>query len=217
MNLSFLFAAAGLLVTLMGGISKADVFIGSGFTLVDGSNAAVGVASSDIVISGDGRSVGSVNSVTLSNFTHTSLGDLVITFEHVESGSSVILTSPPDSRSSNFNGTYTFLVNPGLQTIDEATSGQNSAFNLPSGNYAMSAYGGGAGIGPRTNFAGFSGINLNGTWRLTIEDFAEGDTGAVGGWSFDVSAVPEPTSMLLIATVLGIGGFRMRRKKFREA
>lgn len=215
MKLAFLFAATGLLVTLMGGLSKADVFVGSGFALVDGG-AGIGVASGDIAISGDGRSVASINSVTLSNFTHTWIGDLVITFEHVESGSSVILTSPPDGRSSNFNGTYTFLVNPALQTIDEASLGQSDAFDLASGNYAISSYGGGTAIGPRTNFNSFAGINLNGTWRLTVEDFVGGDSGAVGGWSFDVSAVPEPASMLLIATVLGIGGFRMRRKNFCE-
>jgi hypothetical protein len=66
MKLSFLFAAASLLVTLMGGISRSDVFVGSGFALVDGG-ASAGVASGDIVIAGDGRSVTSVNSVTLSN------------------------------------------------------------------------------------------------------------------------------------------------------
>lgn len=218
MKLSRLFVTAGLLVSLISGVTKGDVFVGGGFALVDFDdvNSEVGEASGDISIAGDGRTVASINSVTLTNLTHTWIGDLVVTLEHVESGASTVLTSPPDGRSANFNGTYTFLVDAGLQTIDEASLGQGTAFNLASGNYAMSNYGGGSAIGPRTDFAAFDGVSLDGTWRLTFFDFVGGDSGALGGWSFDASAVPEPTSMLLLASVVGLGGLKLKLRRRSE-
>lgn len=181
-------------------------FSGPGFAIVDATTTENGVASSTITISGTGLTVTSLNSVTLTGLSHTFAGDLEIDLEHVATGTSVVLTSPPTTASANFNGTYTFVVNPGLSTIDEVTNGQPSSFNIPSGSYAPSAFG-----GNRTNYNAFNGLALDSVWRLTITDFAPGDVGSLQSWGFNVSAVPEPGTV----AALGLGVAALLRRKKR--
>lgn len=190
----------------------ADVFNGAGFSFVDATATSAGVATGNIVIAGDGRTIGSFNSVTLTGATHTWLGDLEIILRNVTTGQTVTLTSPPDARGANFNGNYTFTVNAGLQTIDEATNGLLDADNLASGSYAISSYGGGTNPGPRTNFNSFLFLPFDGTWQLQVSDFGVQDTGALTGWSIDITAVPEPTSIALLgAGLLPVYVFVRRR------
>jgi subtilisin-like proprotein convertase family protein len=192
--------------------SLAVTYTGAGFTLADGTSTAVGVASSDITVTDTGT-VGSINSVTLTNLTHTWLGDLEIRLTNVASGTSVILASPPDLRSANFNGTYTFAVGTQYQTIDEASLNQASTYNVPTGTYAISSYGGGTNVGARTSYSALTGLPLAGQWRLEISDFAPGDTGALGSWSLNATpqAVPEPATMAALG--LGAAAMLRRRKK----
>ncbi len=213
----FLFLTACLSV-LSASPVKAEIFTGSGFSLVDAvTGVGVGVASGNIVIAGDGRTLTSFNSVTINNLTHTWVGDLVVDLTHIESGTTVTLTSPPDNNSANFNGNYTFAVNAALQTIDEASAGLASAADLASGSYAISAYGGGTANGPRTSFDTLTGLPLDGTWRLRFTDFGVGDTGAVGSWSMDITAVPEPSSFGLLGSLLAVGFARKRKNKLALA
>jgi hypothetical protein len=202
-------------VCLTASFARADVFNGSGFNLVDGTATTTGVASGSIVVSGNGGTVGSINSVTVTGLTHTFIGDLDIFLIKVETAQQVALTSPPDLRSSNFNGTYTFLVNPGIQTIDEGTAALGDADVLSPGNYAISSYGGGTAIGPRTSFSVFSNLPIDGTWQLRVRDFAAGDTGAVASWSFDATivSVPEPGACFMVCLGAFPAFIRYRRRR----
>jgi subtilisin-like proprotein convertase family protein len=50
-----------------------------------------------------------------------------------------------------------------------------------------------------STLSGFNGTNPNGTWRLFIEDFSPPFLGSVaGGFSLQVTIVPEPASLFLI-------------------
>jgi len=170
-----------------------------------------------------GVTVDQVTSVTLTNLTHTYIADLAISLLHVESGQSVVLTSPPDDTAANFGGTYTFVVDPGLQTIDQVTRNTNTSFVVPTGSYAISDYAGEGGEnGPRTDFTAFAGIPLSGTWRLSIEDFEVLGTGTLGSWSFaatttSAAAIPEPGTLALLPlgalALAGAGAGRRRRRK----
>lgn len=56
--------------------------------------------------------------------------------------------------------------------------------------------------------------NPNGQWDLFVMDSLGGDSGSIsGGWSitFDVAAVPEPSSLLSLSVLAAVGIFRRRR------
>lgn len=205
------FSASALVASILAiaSTSQAAVYSGAGGPLIDGSDDDFGLSQFDIPVSGTAGVVTSLNSVTLT-LEHTWVGDTAIEI-YSPDGTFVSLASPPDARSSNYNGTYTFVVDPTKQTIAEASTGLASTSDIPSGEYAPSSYAGTAN-GPRTNYSGFVGDQVDGVWSLLIGDFLEGNTGTLVSWSFDVSysVVPEPGTAVAIAGVAGFGMLRRR-------
>ena len=196
------------------------MFIGGGFTLVDATAAGSGTAFGNIVVAGNGGTVTSIDSVTINGFTHTWIGDIFVDFRNVTTATAVTvrLAGPADATAANFNGSYTFSVNPALQTIDEAAFGKGELDDIAPGPYAIAGYGGGTLNGTRTDFNSMSNLAIDGTWQLRVIDFGQGDTGVITGWSFNatITAVPEPSSIALLGSVAIAGGFYGVRRKGRR-
>ncbi len=216
--------AGGAIVTLIAllgmqqpAAAQTEYTGGPGGPLVDANGLMPGLFTSNLVISGTGLTVAQINSVTLNNLTHTAIGDLEIALVNLDTTRVIVLTAPPEARNSNFNGAYTFTVNASLPTVDEATAGLSDTQDLPLGFYAASEYGGGFNNGERVDFSALDNTPLDGAWQLQIGDFFPGDTGALGSWSFNARtasvAVPEPSTLALLAPVALMGGVALRRRK----
>lgn len=165
---------------------QAQSFPGSGFTVVDGGNRTA-ASCSTVNVTGLTTDV-VVSSISFNGFTHSWLGDLELRVYRPADAAppsatgSVVLASPPDGRSCNFNGNYRFTDNA-AQSIDAATVGCASATNLPSGDYRTSTYGGGTSNGPvtslTTSIGSLTAAQANGAWRVCAFDFGTPDGGAV--------------------------------------
>ena len=60
---------------------------------------------------------------------------------------------------------------------------------------------------PTALLSSFNGVNLNGNWTLFVADVSGGDVSRVTSWGVDISAVPEPGSLVEGAVaVLFLGG-----------
>ena len=175
-------------------------------------NTNAGVFTSDINVANPGV-ITSFNSITLDNFSHTWVGDLVFELGHVDSGTTVIFMYRPLKVSaisgygsdSDLNGTYTF-DNDLTSTFGSSDSIWLAASNnsvIPGGTYAASAdvFTGSAKTSYQpVNLDVFAGESIAGTWELTIRDESIGDVGTFSGWQFNatVNPAPEPASAALI-------------------
>lgn len=165
-------------------------FVGPG-----GVISQLGSTGFDLVISGTDATVGSVNSVTVTNIFHSSTGYTSISLYRPltpQTGISVFLTADTHNVSSSdtaqYNGTYTFLVDPTLKTFREVALATNGP--VPSGTYAMQSQGNLA----RTNFSEFANLPLDGTWTLLVHALTSAGTPSLGSWTLNVTPVPEPVS-----------------------
>lgn len=189
----YAFAFASLMLFSSASV-EAQTFSGPGYTITDGGGRAA--ASCSIVpVSGITSNV-VVNRVTYTSFVHSFIGDLELRVYPPAAAAppsttgSQIISSPPDGRACNFNGTYNF-TNTGTNSIDAATVGCTDGQTVAPGNYRTSNYGGGTNPGAITNLGGLFGAltpaQANGNWRVCSFDFIAPDGGTVGGTSINFS------------------------------
>lgn len=183
------------LALLLFGTIQAQIFTGSGFTVVDGGSR-VAASCSTVPVSGvtGNRNVRAISFTG----THSWLGDTEIRIyppgvaAPPSTTGSVVISSPPDGRACNYSGTYRFS-DQAAQSIDAATVGCADATNLAPGDYRTSTYGGGTNPGPVTSLTTTFGLRtpaqINGNWLVCMFDFAAPDGGVIASTSIQF-AVP---------------------------
>jgi subtilisin-like proprotein convertase family protein len=150
-------------------VELATTFFGNGGNIPDGSSCFT-----DDIIVKDSFSITNVT-VTLKDFVHTWVGDLVVRLRHLETGTVVELFRRPgqpqfssSGYSNDLNGNYIF--NDRSPKSFEVAAGEHSV--IPSGKYA-----------PSEALSAFSGLPVAGTWQLMINDCSAGDSGCLDSWS----------------------------------
>jgi subtilisin-like proprotein convertase family protein len=164
------------------GCPAATITTGSNNTPVPIPDSGGPVASSTINIAGAGTYLFDVD-VTV-NITHTFPGDLDIT---LQSPSGKIVTLSSDNGASNDN------VWAGTTFDDQANPGGQVPYVTNAGLVNDHPYGVGVVVpllAPEEALALFTGDNPNGTWTITIDDDAGGDTGTLNSWSLSIATLP---------------------------
>ncbi len=120
------------------------------------------------------------------NATHTWVGDLRFTLQHVPSGTTAVLIDRPGVPASTFGCSG----NDYDVTVDDEgpdTAIESQCSNLP----AISGRAPG-GDPPNTSLlAAFDGESTSGVWTLTVVDNAAGDTGSLAQWCLQATVIGE--------------------------
>lgn len=175
------------------------------------NNAAIAIpapgssAGTQIAVSGLGNAVTSIDGVTINGLTasHADDVDLVLV---APTGAALVLMSGAGGSSA--------ISSPISLTFTDAGA-QLPQFPFPPGSYKPAEYtpvGSFPSPGPGTSYSTpfplgtanftstFNGINPNGNWSLYTMDPTAGDTGQIAnGWSIQISAIPEPVTLSLLA------------------
>ena len=119
--------------------------------------------------------------------------------------------------SSTYDGDYTFSSDGGDLWSAADTAGFGAG--IPVGDYKPT----GVNNSAVSLSSDFSGQSSAGTWTLFMSDSAQGDTGALVGWSIQLttsggtgpasSPVPEPGSMTVFAVGIGVACVIRRRRR----
>ena len=176
--------------------------------------------------------------LTLSNISHTFIDDVSAAIVSPD-GTAVLLFSGPGANFLNrgakdiANQTWTF-DETALATLPQTTTPVSGTYKpglfeyddtFPARLPELVSYGSPLNAQPNVTPYGFSFIpylseNLNGTWRLLVMDSNAGDGGNIaGGWSMSISfnptAVPEPSTMIML-TIAGCAGGATRMWRQRR-
>jgi hypothetical protein len=203
----------------VGSVAHAELFTNS-TPITIGDDSVADPYPSTITVSGITSPIAKI-SVTLNGFSHTFPDDV-----------GVMLVGPTGAGQIVFRGaTDIEVVDLDLTFEDGGADWPDLGETLESGTYQPFSWWTNsvfpapaptiAGVNPTTNgeksFGVFNGTDANGTWSLYVADFAEGDEGSIsGGWSLNISPVPGPSSVAVLA--MGLAGlpalrFARRRKK----
>jgi len=143
---------------------------------------------STINVSGMSRSLGTGFRVRLKNYSHTFPADVGVLLVSPSGQSHQLIAPIPGSGANPVSGitltfvegtTQTPLPTP-LVTGTFRTAGGNQAYAAPANTF------------PRVGFlSAFVSNDLNGAWRLFVQDFAAGDSGSfAGGWEIEFFEIP---------------------------
>ncbi len=165
----------------------------------------------DILVA-DGGIIESLDLVTAINFSHTWIGELTMTLEHVETGTLAVLLNRPGL------GPFDDIPGDGCCGNSSDIDGNYSWTDTPDGNFwwpigsplnSPTAYDPRGFASYTTPLSLFAGEDKVGTWRLTMYDGAGPDLGAIQGWEITMTNVPAPGALAL----LGLAGIVSRRQR----
>lgn len=199
------FLSLVLLVMLVSGYSSPAVsldFAGSGVGAIpDNSSSGRTVSFSVSGVSGPLASI----RVRL-GLTHSFAGDVEAILRSPGGVSTLLLfgrtgvgygqPNPSFGSPANFAGTYEF-ADDATQDLWATASPLITSATIPSGKYRTFGLGvvntrhGGCSTSLAGAFNGLSGVQLNGTWTLTVADRVSGDTGTVDSALLSVSSSPD--------------------------
>jgi len=217
---------AGLLagLALLPGHAALYSYSGSAYNVPDGNFSGV---ASTITVSGANTSLTDLQ-VNL-NLSGGLIGDLYGYLSY--NGTAVVLLNRVGVGSINGGTSYGSLGTSLAITLGSSGSDVHWTSGNLSGNYLAD----GRGISPVSSTSSFNangaqnlntsfgGMDPNGVWTLFFADVSGGGgTSLVNGWSLDITAVPEPTTVALgiFGVIGGIGGlvrWRSRRKLLVES
>lgn len=167
----------------------------------------------DILVT-DGGIIESLDLVTAINFSHTWIGDLTITLEHVETGTLAVLLNRPGF------GPFDDIPMGGCCGNSADIDGNYSWADTRDGDFwwpitgsplrAPTAYDPRGFASSSTPLSLFAGEDKAGTWRLTIYAGRGGsDVGSIQGWEITMTNIPTPGALAL----LGMAGLVSRRRR----
>ncbi|NET74723.1 proprotein convertase P-domain-containing protein [Okeania sp. SIO1F9] len=148
-------------------------------------------------------------SIDLNGLTHTWASDLDVDLIFDDGAGNVISAEVFHDRRSldDFGGDYTFA--DGGSYLGASSTGSPVA----EGTYS-----------PTESFlAAFGGLNAAGTWTLSINDDAGGDSGSMASWDLNIEpgevdpvSTPEPASLFALFGIGALGATSLKRKHKEE-
>ena len=139
--------------------------------------------------------------VTLTGFSHTFPQDVGVLLVGPAGQRVVLMDGAGDTPVTNVNITFDDQASSSLPSSGAIASGSYKPTNFfPADAFAPPA----PGSPPYGSLlSDFNRTNPNGIWRLFVQDFSAGDSGLIsGGWSLPITAVPEPSALLLFGVGL---------------
>ncbi len=195
-------ASAGLALAATA-LATGNVTIGGG-----GAQSIVDNTTSSSSLTTNVGSPFTVVGVSFQGLSHTWVGDLSMTLTGPGAGNSFnFFFRPGQTTPTSVGQNADFVTANQYSFVDGGAAWFTGGGVVPSGAYApiRSAF------APAQAINSFGGLNgVDGSWTLSIQDNAGGDTGGIQGWSLIVKPIPTPGAAALLG-VAGLAGIRRRR------
>jgi len=137
----------------------------------------------------------SITRITVHDLDSTSAQGLTLALHN---GSDVAVFVQGSESAANLNGDYSFVIDPSLPTLRQASAGLGANDLIAPGTYNME---GGILIfgdaGNMDDWTHFYGTPVRPGWEMILLNQSTAHAGSVGGWTIDVqvNTVPEPATL----------------------